>query len=218
MRERLKKAFTYNGFEWQKKHHIKISESFRADGLERILYKCTECRSENTMTGKGTELHCSSCGKTYQLDLFGSLRAEKRHARFSQIPAWYAWERQCVKKEIEKGTYRMETDVSIGVMVNYSALYMVGDGKLVHTGDGFTLTGCDGRLLYTQKPQCSYGLYSDYYWYEIGDMICIGSNDVLYYCFPKGKCAVAKARMAAEELYRIASVSLRKKEETSAPV
>jgi hypothetical protein len=46
-------------------------------------------------------------------------------------------------------------------------------------------------------------LYADYYWYEIGDMICIGNNDVLYYCFPKGADPVAKARLATEELYKL---------------
>ena len=81
---------------------------------------------------------------------------------------------------------------------------MVGEGHLVHDRSGFTLTGCDGRLNYTQKPQSCYGLYADYYWYEIADMICIGNNDVLYYCFPKGKeDVVAKTRLAQEEMYKM---------------
>ena len=50
----------------------------------------------------------------------------------------------------------------------------------------------------------SYSLYSDYFWYELGDMICIGDNKVLYYCFPKGEnVIVAKARLAAEEIFKI---------------
>ena len=98
----------------------------------------------------------------------------------------------------------MDTDVEIGMMVDYGAIYMVGDGHLTHTAEGFTLTGCDGQLHYSQGPLSCYGLYADYYWYEIGDMICIGNNDVLYYCFPKD-CGdvVAKTRLAAEELYKL---------------
>ena len=39
---------------------------------------------------------------------------------------------------------------------------------------------------------------------EIGDMICIGNSQVLYYCFPtEGKDVVAKTRLAAEELYKL---------------
>ena len=66
------------------------------------------------------------------------------------------------------------------------------------------LTGCDGRLNYTQKPQACYGLYADYYWYEIADTICIGDNETLYYCFPQnGGDVVAKSRLAVEEMYKL---------------
>ena len=49
----------------------------------------------------------------------------------------------------------------------------------------------------------SYGLYADYYWYEIADVICIGNNERLYYCFPQGGDVVAKTRMATEEMYKL---------------
>ena len=50
----------------------------------------------------------------------------------------------------------------------------------------------------------TYSVYSDYNWYEIGDMISIGDTKVQYYCFPKTKKdVVAKIRLAAEELYKI---------------
>ena len=89
-------------------------------------------------------------------------------------------------------------------MVDFKAIYMVGEGHLTHDENGFTLTGCDGELSYTQSPKASYGLYSDYFWYEIGDVICIGDRKCLYYCFPKGAGdVVAKTRQAAEELYKI---------------
>jgi hypothetical protein len=49
-----------------------------------------------------------------------------------------------------------------------------------------------------------YSAYADYYWYEIGDMICIGDQEILYYCFPQeGGDVVAKTRLATEELYKI---------------
>lgn len=89
------------------------------------------------------------------------------------------------------------------MMVDYKAIYNVGEGTLSHNNKGFMLTGCNGKLSYEQSPLSSYGLYADYYWYQIADVICIGNKDVLYYCFPKGNVPVAKARLAAEELYKI---------------
>ena len=123
------------------------------------------------------------------------------------MPDWYRWEREEVRKELEAGTYKLDVDVDIAMMVNYNAIYMVGQGHLTHTVDGFHLNGCDGKLEYTQGPLSCYSLYSDYYWYEIDDMICIGNHDALYYCFPKN-CGdvVAKTRLAAEELYKMKKV------------
>ncbi len=108
-----------------------------------------------------------------------------------------------VRREILDGSYRLDVDVDISVMVDYKAIYNVGSGHLRHDLDGFHLTGCDGKLTYHQKPQHNYCLYADYYWYEVGDVICIGNNDRLYYCFPKGGDVVAKTRMATEEMYKL---------------
>jgi hypothetical protein len=91
------------------------------------------------------------------------------------------------------------------MLVDYNALYFVGTGQLHHDTGGFTLTGCGGKLTYSQGPRSCYSCYSDYYWYEIGDVICIGDNDKLYYCFPDKKDIVAKTRIAVEELFKLLS-------------
>ena len=155
------------------------------------------------MVGKGTKLQCGNCGKTYEMDIYGRLNASEGETEFPHIPDWYKWERECVKKEIADGSYLLDTEVTIGVLADYKAIYMVGEGRLIHTTDGFTLTGCDGKLNYQQSASASYGLYADYYWYEIDDVICIGDRKRLYYCFPKQKTNVAKARLAAEEIYNL---------------
>ena len=199
----LDEAFSFDHFRWQREQGLEISEPFRADGLHRILYKCPHCGQEGEMEGKGTTLTCHACGKQWELTPLGQMRALEGETEYSHIPDWYAWERQEVRRELENGTYRMETDVDIAIMADFSAIYRVGEGHLTHDMDGFHLTGCDGQLEYIQKPQTCYGLYADYYWYEIADTICIGDNQRLYYCFPKGRPIVAKTRLAAEELYKI---------------
>lgn len=201
--EALDRAFTFDGFRWQKEQNVRIDEPFRAVGLERLLYKCAACGCEGTMKGHGTTLTCSACGKSYEMDTLGELHAAAGEAEFPHIPDWYRWERECVRQELERGTYRLDTPVKIGMMVDRKAIYMVGRGRLTHDRNGFVLDGCDGKLHYEQKPLASYGLYADYYWYELGDMICIGTRDSLYYCFPEQDGVVAKTRLAAEELYQI---------------
>lgn len=199
---KLNEAFSFDNFRYQQENKISINEPFRADGLNRILYKCPHCLVQGQTVGEGITLTCKNCGKVYTLDEFGFLQAED--AAFNHIPDWYNWEREEVKKELEEGKYRLEKEVSIGVLKNTKALYMVGDGKLTHDENGFKLTGCDGKLYYEQGPLSCYSLYADYYWYEIGDVICIGNKEVSYYCFPKDSLdVVAKTRLATEELYKM---------------
>lgn len=199
----LKKHFTFDHFRWQRNNRVKIDEPFRADGLNRVLYKCPACQSECGMRGSGTKITCNSCGKTWELDEYGELTS-KDNTYFNHVPDWYQWERDCVREELKNGSYLLDVPVDIYMMVDREAIYKVGEGTLVHNRNGFTLDGCDGKLHYTQTPSSSYSLYSDYYWYEIGDMICIGDMKTSYYCFPKTqKDVVAKTRLAAEELYKL---------------
>lgn len=200
----LKQNFSFDNFRWQQENKICISEDFRADYLNRVLYKCPNCQTEGKMSGKGTEIGCSACGKKYELTEYGFIRAQSGMTEFDHIPDWYQWERKCVRDELLRGTYLLDIPVDICMMVNTKSIYRVGTGRLRHSTEGFHLTGCNDRLNYVQKPAASYSLYSDYYWYEIGDVICIGGTDILYYCFPKiEEDIVAKTRLAAEELYKM---------------
>ena len=201
--EGVEAAFGFDHFRWQKEQGLEINQSFRADGLHRILYKCNNCGAEGKMEGRGTQITCRSCGKVHELTPLGELRALEGETVISHIPDYYRWERQQVAQEIENGTYLLDTDVDIAMQVDNKAIYKVGQGHLRHDNNGFTLTGCNGKLNYTQKPQFSYGLYADYYWYEMADVVCIGDTQVHYFCFPKDGAPVAKIRLAAEEMFKL---------------
>ena len=197
-------AFGFDHFKWQKENDVHITQDFRADGLHRILYKCPHCGAEGKTKGKGTTLKCHACGKEYELTTLGEMKALEGETEISHIPDWYRWEREQVCQDILEDRYRLDTDVTVAMQVDFKAVYMVGEGHLTHDRNGFTLTGCDGKLNYTQKPQACFGLYADYYWYEIDDIICIGDNEVHYFLFPKDKeIPVAKIRLATEELYKL---------------
>lgn len=209
----LKEKFTFDYFRWQQENKVRIKEPFRADGLNRMLYKCPHCQTEGKMLGQGTTLRCKHCGIAYELTEYGYLQlingndsalTKSSEQTFTHIPDWYKWERECVRAEILSGTYRMEIPVVIYMLVNTDQICQVGEGTLTHSKDGFHLTGCEGKLDYHQEPLASYSLYSDFFWYEIGDMISIGNEQAQYYCFPQD-CGdiVAKARLATEELYKI---------------
>ena len=196
-------AFGFDHFRWQKEQGLEITQPFRADGLHRILYKCVDCGAEGQMVGKDTGITCGCCGRHHELTVLGELKAAEGETKITHIPDYYKWERQQVRQEILDGTYLLDCDVDIAMQVDYKAIYKVGQGRLVHNNAGFTLTGCDGRLCYTQPPQAGFGLYADYYWYEMADVICIGDTEVHYFCFPKNGAPVAKIRVATEEMYKL---------------
>lgn len=202
--ELIAENFSFDAFRWQRENRVRIDEPDRADMLHRLLYKCPACSAEGQTEGKGTTLTCHACGKVYHMDEYGVMQAAHGTTEISHIPDWFAWERACVKEEILQNHYRLDCDVEICMLIDTKCLYRVGDGRLTHDRDGFHLIGCDGALEYHQKPIASYCLNSDFYWYELGDVIGIGNQQALYYCFPKNvNVSVAKARLATEELYKI---------------
>lgn len=210
--EIINREFDFDNFRWQQENKVSIKDAERAEGLNRVLYKCPHCMTEGKMVGKGTTLTCKQCGKQYELTEYGYLEAKDGDTKFDHVPDWYQWERECVRKEILDDTYQLEVPVDICMLVDMKNIYRVGEGVLIHNREGFQLTGCDGKLQYSQKATASYSLYADYFWYEIGDVICIGDNNVSYYCFPKTEGdSVAKTRLAAEEIYKIEKEARRTK-------
>lgn len=202
--EGIEQAFGFDHFAWQKENGVRITQDFRADGLHRILYQCPHCMAEGKMVGKGTTLTCGHCGKVWELTPLGEMQARNAQTEIAHIPHWFRWEREQVRREILEGRYRLDCPVKIAVQVDYKAVYMVGEGRLIHDAAGFHLCGCDGKLEYHQSPLACFGLYADYYWYEIADTICIGDKQVHYFCFPQDpSVSVAKLRLATEEMYKL---------------
>ena len=199
--------FCFDSFRWQQDERISIKEKNRAEGLERILYKCPHCGTECRMLGEGEHIRCLECGKKYFLNELGLLECYcegECECEIPHIPDWFAWEREEVRRELEEGRYHLETPVRIVVSFDTKHFYRVGEGMLTHDREGLHLKSDDGSIDYLHKPLASYTICSDFNFYEIGDVISFGDMTCLYYCFPTGDgVSVAKARLAAEEMYKL---------------
>lgn len=197
------KEFSFNNYEYQINNNIIINEKERADNLNVVLYKCPHCGVDGKMLGYDSYLECSACGKKYELKENGLLNCINGETIYDTIPKWYKYQREEIKKEVENNQYLLDTDVDVIVMKDTYSLYEVGSGHLVHNNAGFNLKLDDGSLDYHYSSKTSYSINSDIYWYQLGDVICIGDYSIQYYCIPKQKDVVAKARLAAEEMYKI---------------
>ena len=210
----IDREFSYDQYRWQKENNIVIDEPFRADGLESVLYKCPHCQTEGKMEGKGTHLTCHQCGKVWELTELGYLKANEGEDYFDHIPDWYAWQRKCVREEVEAGTYSFDVPCDIYMIVNTKDVYRVGEGRVAHNLDGLHLTGCDGRIDYSQSSKSMYTLEAAFHWYTLGDVIGMGNNRALYFAMPKeDKHVVGKARLAAEEIFKTLEAQKKAKKE-----
>lgn len=99
--ERLRKAFIYDDYKYQKEKGILITEPFRAEGLHKVLYKCPHCLAESKMDSKRTEIFCNACSKRWNLNEDGTLTALDGETEFSHVPHWFEWEREQVKKKLK---------------------------------------------------------------------------------------------------------------------
>ncbi len=205
IQEIIEKAFVKDEYKWQveNNYHTKCRE--RAKGLHRILYKCPVCGKEFEMESAGIHLWCNECGAKWEMDTLSRLKGVNTDKGFSHIPDWYNWEREQVRKEVRDGTYYFEDEIRIeDYYNNKTSLIPVGNGKVVHDKNGFTITGeINGEPIEIIKPiKSMYSVHIEYDFLGRGDAFDIATDKTTYFMFLKNaKNYLTKMHFAQEELY-----------------
>ena len=203
---RIHDALQYDDFAWQKEQGIEVTYPKRAEGLHKVLYQCPHCGTEYEMTSFGTTLKCNHCQKEWEMTTLGELKAKDGETEFSHIPDWYEWERDNVRKEVENGTYRFESEVHIDALPNAKKFIHMGKGLLIHDMEGFTLKGNDkGEPFEVKIPSLkSYGVHIEYeYLFKYGDCVDLNTLNDTFYVYPEcEKFSVTKISLATEEIYK----------------
>jgi len=208
IKEKLDNQFKYDDYLYQKENNIKIIEKNRAEGLNKVLYQCPNCKTEYKMKSSGIELWCEHCQKSYILKENGQLQAKTGETEFSHIPNWFEWQRENVKKIIDNNTYNMEFEVDIDSLPNSKGFYRIGKGIVTHNSDGLIVKFKSGGKDYELKKNIIelYSLHVEFDYFGKGDCIVISSLQDTYYMFPTvEKDIVTKIYFAVEELYKIHS-------------
>jgi len=203
---KLKNAFVYDDFAWQKQKGININTKNRAEGLEKVLYQCPSCLTEYKMASNGTTLRCTHCNKAWDMGELGILRALGGNTEFPHIPDWYEWQRANVRKEIEEGTYSFESEVRIESLPNAKGfIKFPKPGRLIHNMEGFTLKDvCQNEPFTVRWPSSSlYSCHIEYNYKKRGDCVDLNTIDDTLYLFPQEtNFSVTKISLATEELYK----------------
>ncbi len=205
--KRIDVAFRYDDFAWQKEKQIRIDYPERAKGLHKVLYQCPSCKTQYAMKSEGNRLWCEHCKKEWTMSEYGEISASEGITEFTHIPDWYEWEREQVRKEVESGSYRFESEVTVDSLPNAKGFIHLGKGKLVHDISGFLLEGeYEGNPYSVSfKAKSMYSCHIEYnYLGKYGDCIDLNTLTDTYYIYPKcDEFSVTKISLATEEIYKI---------------
>ncbi len=221
--QKIREAFQYDDYAWQKERGIRVRAPWRAEGLHRVLYQCPHCHAEFRMASAGDELFCESCGKHWRLTELGELAAETGETEFSHIPDWYEWQRANVREEVAAGSYSSGVlEVHVDSLPNAKGFFRLGEGTLVHDMNGFTVRGTDvdGDPFEMQKPVPSlYSCHIEYdYLGKFGDCVDLNTLEDTWYIYPHGRdFSVTKMALATEELFFAHRAALFRQSRAEAP-
>ena len=204
--EAIKTALTYDDYAYQKENGILIKESYRAEGLHKVLYQCPHCLAESKMASSGAELFCTECGKRWTLGEDGYLKANEGETEFDHIPDWFAWEREQVKAQIERGEYHFEDDVDVYSQPRAWKFEHLGNAHVTHDAkNGFVLEGEYRGEKYRvhRAPLDNNSLHVEYDWCYVKPYDCfdLSTEDDSFFCYPTQKDVLTKLAFATEIIY-----------------
>ncbi len=203
---RLAEFLTYDEYQWQYDNKLKIDCDYRAEGLHKALYRCVSCNCDFSMNSKGNTLFCEKCGAHFSMDEFGRLSESNREFRFSHVPDWYEWQRECVISEIDRGDYLLDCKVRIEALPNAKNFIHMGEGRLIHNNDGFTLTiqeedNSSTTLFFSSAS--AFSIHTEYDYRGEGQCVTLSTLDNTYFLFPLEEGFNAtKIQFATEYLYQ----------------
>ena len=205
----IRSAMEYDEYRYQLENNILITEEYRAEGLEKVLYQCPHCRTEFQMGTKGAEIFCNHCGKHWFLQEHGQLKATEGETEFPHIPDWFKWEQEQVRQQIIDGTYSYDDEVEVYSFPRCYRFIPLGKARVHHDFEnGFTLDGhYRGEDYHIHRPPKGMNsLHVEYNFHRLRKENCfdISTETDSFYCYPtRNPNIITKLAFATEEIYKL---------------
>lgn len=127
----VKDAIAFNDPKWQVENHIRFKSKAPARNLNFILYKCPKCGAEYEMESGDDFIRCNACGNTVKYNEYGELTPEEGSKGYSRIDLWYEYQREEVRKDIEKSDFSIQKEVDMFINDTEKRKFVkVGEGVL----------------------------------------------------------------------------------------
>ena len=102
------KKISYNDFAFNKQaRHKYIGKKPNAFGIDKILYKCPDCKQEHTLRVENDAVVCDKCGFGARINEYYDLIVISGQGCPADIDEWYKWQRRCVAREILDDGFEM---------------------------------------------------------------------------------------------------------------
>lgn len=207
--QKIAKYLTYDEYKYQYDNKMAVTYEKRAEGIEKPLYICPNCKTEFSMQTQNAEIFCTKCGERRFMTEYGKMvHTDGSEDKFSHIPYWYEWERSLVQKEIDNGTYSLDMKVNIESLPNAVNFIDLGEGRLIHNSDGFKLIfkdyGCTNEQTLSFSPITTFSVHTEYDYRGKGQCITLSIPDNTYFIYPlEDGFNATKIQFATEELYKL---------------
>ena len=104
---KLLEKIKYDDFEYNKTARNKyIGKKPNAFGIDKILYKCPECKTEYSLYTEEDTIKCKCCGLEVKVNEYYDLVSTNNKIPMD-IDKWYKWQRRCVAKEITNDNFEL---------------------------------------------------------------------------------------------------------------
>ena len=214
IQERIEENYDMSEENWMKENNILINYPYRAEGLERILYKCPHCGTEFEMSSEGAQLKCNHCGATYEYLENGQLVNTNGDTKFDLISKWYKWEKEEVKKVVLNGTYHFEDEVRVEKLMGAGIGFVPLEGKYFLTHDikeGITAKGVENDFIFKRSSLQSYAIHIEYNYEGRGAFLELADAHDTYFVYPLTKANhLTKIHFAVEHIYDYLKEELKK--------
>ena len=204
----IRSAMEYDEYRYQLEKGILITEDYRAEGLQKVLYQCPHCHTEFQMATEGAEIFCKHCGKRWRMEENGQLQATQGETEFPHIPDWFEWEREQVRQQILDGSYHYEDEVDVYSFPRCYRFIPLGKATVRHDYEnGFTIDGHyrgqDYHIHRPPKGMNSLHVEYDFHRFRKENCFDISTETDSFYCYPSNPDIVTKLAFATEEIYKL---------------
>lgn len=110
---------------------------------------------------------------------------------YYKITQWYEWQRKNVQREIEQGDYLLDCSVHIEALPNAVNFIDLGEGRLLHKKEGFSLAFRDygekeeKTMFFSNKNMVS--IHTEYDYRGKGQCVTLSTATNTYFLFPRSE-------------------------------